>query len=153
MAEHLSLVEFRHASPCHSKSFQSFLKKPMLFVFPSFTRFKAAALPKTKPLLIVFRSWHSPCEYALHKPRREANGRGERFEEQRRKREMKKMLAQKIIQFLMNWLRSRFVQRTGGKSKFGNPKLHKKISPKHIHLLKASQLVKDGFRQKFWTKR
>ena len=63
---------------------------------------------------------------------------------------MKKMLTQKILRFLINWLRSRFARRLQGKSKFCKPKPDKKLSSKHFHLLKISQLAKNNFRQKGW---
>lgn len=63
---------------------------------------------------------------------------------------MKKMLTQKILQFLINWLRSRFARGFRGKSKFGSVKPSKSLSYEHVHLLKISQLVKTKFRQKGW---
>jgi len=61
---------------------------------------------------------------------------------------MKKLFLNKVFWFLLNWLRSRFARKSGGKPKFGEMKRHKKLSPKHEHLLKVAQLLRNRFRQK-----
>ena len=65
---------------------------------------------------------------------------------------MKKLLLNKVFWFLLNWLRSRFARKSGGKSKFSPIKRHKKLSPKQEHPLKVAQFFKSRLRQTAWTR-
>lgn len=61
---------------------------------------------------------------------------------------MKKLFMQKILPFLVNWIRSRFARRSDNEFKFGKTKREKKLSPRYIHLLKMAQIFKSNLRQK-----
>ncbi len=63
---------------------------------------------------------------------------------------MKNILLQKLFRLLSSWIRSRFTRHSNKKPEFGEMKRHKKLSPKHEHLLKISKILKNRFRQKAW---
>ena len=60
---------------------------------------------------------------------------------------MKKLLSHRVFWFLLNWLRLHLAPKSGGKSNFSPVKRHKKLLPKHEHLLKVAGLFKNRFRQ------
>jgi hypothetical protein len=95
--------------------------------------------------MTIYRLWYQPCDYALHKPRRERP----KARKLRREAEMKKLILSKVFRFLFNWLRSRLApKRNGsGKPQFKSLGGGKKLSPRHEYLLKVSQLLKNRFRQ------
>jgi hypothetical protein len=65
---------------------------------------------------------------------------------------MKKLLSNQVFWFSINWLRSPLAAKPGGKPDFSPVKRHKKLSPKHEHLLKVARLFKNRIRQMAWMK-